>query len=543
MAKDVVYVDAEDDITDIIGKIKDSKETVVVVVPPKRVGALQSAVNLKLLAKTAREEDKKVVLISNNPAIEPLAAMAKIPLAHSLQSTPAIPEMSALEVDDDDVDVINGEKIPTVGDLDDAAKASTKAKGDGDEVLEGLDLDEPEEAPAKKSKKDKPKSKVPDFNSFRKKLILIISAVVLVVGFLVWALVFAPRATIVIATRLSNQSIAESVRLTTNQSEADPENGVLLARREELTKKSEVEFDPTGTKQVGEKATGTLTLSILRDYISGVTFPAGLVFSTNGFMYTSTEPAVFPSMTHEGATVVVRVQANNIGPDYNQAAGLGWTAADARLEVVGSSTMAGGDSRDVKTVTADDIEKARATLAATNEADVRSDLAQKFGDGFIVIDSSFNTSVKDPVSTPAVDEEAPARAKLTAETVFSIYGVDRAQVREFLTAKLDGTINEDDQMVFSYGDDSARFSQFMNPEGGQITARLEATAEIGPKIDEQYVKDIAKGKRYGEVQGQLESMSGVENVHVEFSFFWVRTVPRDDSRITVEFEAYGNNGN
>ena len=45
MQKDVIYIDIDDDITAIIGKIKKSKEQIVAIVPPKRNGAMQSAVN------------------------------------------------------------------------------------------------------------------------------------------------------------------------------------------------------------------------------------------------------------------------------------------------------------------------------------------------------------------------------------------------------------------------------------------------------------------------------------------------------------------
>ena len=49
--KDIIYIDVEDDITAIIGKIKESKEKIIALVPPKRIGVLQSAVNLRLLAR------------------------------------------------------------------------------------------------------------------------------------------------------------------------------------------------------------------------------------------------------------------------------------------------------------------------------------------------------------------------------------------------------------------------------------------------------------------------------------------------------------
>ena len=88
MNKDVIYIDVEDDITAIIGKVKSSKEKIVALVPPKRVGVLQSAVNLRLLQRTATQSDKRIVLITNNQALAALSAAASIPVAKNLQSKP-----------------------------------------------------------------------------------------------------------------------------------------------------------------------------------------------------------------------------------------------------------------------------------------------------------------------------------------------------------------------------------------------------------------------------------------------------------------------
>ena len=49
MNKDVIYIDVEDDITAIVGKVKASKERIIALVPPKRVGVLRSAVNMRLI--------------------------------------------------------------------------------------------------------------------------------------------------------------------------------------------------------------------------------------------------------------------------------------------------------------------------------------------------------------------------------------------------------------------------------------------------------------------------------------------------------------
>lgn len=118
MKKDVIYIDIEDDITAIIGKVKDAGSKIVALVPPKRIGVLQSAVNLKLLQKSASERGKHVVLITSDHSLNALAAGLKIPVAKNLQSRPEVPQLDAPKVADEEV--INGEEI-SVGEFAAAA--------------------------------------------------------------------------------------------------------------------------------------------------------------------------------------------------------------------------------------------------------------------------------------------------------------------------------------------------------------------------------------------------------------------------------------
>ena len=112
--KDVIYVDIEDDITSVIEKVKTAKTPIVALVPPKRIGVLQSVVNLKLLKRAAATAKKRVVLITNDQALIGLAAGVAMPVAKNLQSRPELPSMTAAKIDEDDV--INGEELP-VGEL------------------------------------------------------------------------------------------------------------------------------------------------------------------------------------------------------------------------------------------------------------------------------------------------------------------------------------------------------------------------------------------------------------------------------------------
>ena len=107
MNKDIIYIDVEDDVTSVIGKVRAANEKIVALVPPKNIGSLQSAVNLRLIQKAADNAGKRIVLITNNSGLTALAAVVKIPIAKNLQSKPEIPAAPEVPAAEDE-DVIKG---------------------------------------------------------------------------------------------------------------------------------------------------------------------------------------------------------------------------------------------------------------------------------------------------------------------------------------------------------------------------------------------------------------------------------------------------
>lgn len=188
MNKDVIYIDVEDDITAIISKVKSAKEKIVAIVPPKRVGVLQSAVNLRLLARAANQANKHLVVITNNPALSALAAAAALPVAKNLQTKPGLAEIPALDVDDGE-DIIDGAQLP-VGDHAKTAVTAAAVRTaipvkDNTGTDAAVDQIAKAAAPGAggtiASPKTKKGTKVPNFNMFRKKMVLIAGGGVLLI--------------------------------------------------------------------------------------------------------------------------------------------------------------------------------------------------------------------------------------------------------------------------------------------------------------------------------------------------------------------------
>lgn len=537
MNKDVLYIDVDDDITAISGKLKASKEKIVALVPPKRVGVLQSAVNLRILQRVAKQADKHLVLITNDQTLIPLAAAASLPVAKNLQSKPELPEVSALKVDEDD-DIIEGSELPVgehkkMGDTKQRAADKAAAAAIADKPLAT--------PPAKNATPKRPKSvqKVPNFNTFRKKFLIIGGLLLLLIAFLVWAIMFAPRATVEITAKTSEESLRTGVTLSETAS-TDAKAGVLRAVTVNDKQENAVEFTATGTREEGEAAAGTLTLTRSRG--GSVKVPVGSGFSNGDCTFVTSSEATVPggSLEFNGdgivpGTVDVKVRATSIGDQCNLSA----RSYSSTVDGVGArgGAMSGGSKRTLKIVTQSDVQKAAEQLATQNTDEKKAALQQKFGKDIKVIEGSFTTVGGDATPSPAVGQEAPdGKAKLSSSITYTLTGVANNELEKYLKNALESKLSkENNQRVYEAGTKEATFSDFAAAESG-ATVTVEAKGQVGPQLQDKEVKKRTVGKRFGDIQSDLKSIQGIDDVEVHFWPFWVNTVPEDEAKVTVQFK-------
>jgi hypothetical protein len=556
MNKDVIYIEPEDDITDILTGVKNSKAKIVALVPPKKTGVLRSAVNFKLLARTARESAKVVVLVTSDSALLKLAAVTGIPVAKNLQSKPEIPKSVALGGSKvAESDVIDGEEAAAI------TRSEKKTPGaDEGSAIESIDLEESEtedDGERGDKKKSKKRSVVPNFERYRKFIIAGAIALVLIVGFVVWALALAPSAQIIVSVRTTARPFTETISFTTDPNRQDPSDGVFLLEAEKLTKQTSVEFEATGEVDRGEKATGTLTLVRTAPMPDApIEVPVGTKFTRGNLVYASTEKATLRAPTAADCnfaginctslkltiTAEVKVAAETAGEKYNVAAATsGWASAVSGFSI-SSSAMAGGTTRLINVVSASDVTRAQEKLTSANTSEGRTELLGEFPAGLIAITASFKTEFEDPVVTPAVGEEVGDGVipKLVAKTTFSMFGVNRARIHEYIESKTEQAIaGEEGQTVYSTGvsynaDENKAFIESFREANGVYTARLKSNTKIGPEVTDQMVIDRSLGRKIGEVQSLLKSINGVSQVEIKTSFFWVTSVPNNINKVKVE---------
>lgn len=558
MAKDIIYIDVEDDITSIISKVKASKQKIIALVPPKRVGVLQSDVNLRLLQRNAEKDGKRIVLITNDTALKRLAGAAGIPVAKNLQSKPEIPEIPAISVDDNEI--IDGSSLP-VGDHEKSSKAAgsksatSKSTGAKKKSIKNDDLDDinlDDDVPTQSAKRvaspsNVKKAKVPNFDSFRKKLFIGIGAGVALIGLLVWMFVFAPAAKVIVTAKATDLPVTVRAILSEDKATSVEDNTiqsttVTLPESSEFSKKS-VQFNATGTKEVGEKATGTMRIKNQTN--KAITLPAGTGFSSGNYTFVSTE-----STTIQGSTSgsdgdfypakTISVVAVKIGADFNLSA-RSYTPSVSGI-VANGSDMTGGSSKQIKVVTQADVTAATDQIGQLSEADAKKALLASVSSDQIAITDSYTVNKSDIVVEPAIGAEASdGKGTVTLKAAYSVKAVAKSELKSFLTKKVDAEIKDSTTplKVYDYGVDSATLTEY-SVSGGQEKVKITAIAKTGPKLDPDEIKEQIKGKKAGEVIQTLEAIEGVSKVEVKFSYFWVTKVPNNPEKVEVEFKINQN---
>ena len=595
MNKDVIYIEPEDDITDIITKIENSKQKIVALVPPKKAGVFRSIVNIKLIAKAGVNAEKAVVLVTTDPSIIKLAAATKMPVTKNLQSAPSIPNAEEIEkieaaaqaetiVDEggkeevaeaEEVETLEAEAKPADKEVKEEEKAEakkdddkkaeakddekeTEAKKDDkakdDEKAPVIDKKEPEDD--KKSKKDKKSEKKVSSNPFiawvqKHKIVLIIggAALAALILILVWANVIAPAVTVNVTIRTTTANFSENVTFVEKLADEKASEGKFFIEQKKIESSAEVDFEATGKKNVGEKASGEIVVVYEFSSKGAVAIDKGLSVTIGGMAFVVSDTV---QLSWDGKisscenkddevegdhfwckkSIAVPVEATEPGEAYNVAA-----SSSCRI-VVGdvcypNAAMTGGTDETITVVQQSDIDAAKEKIKTSDEKANKAKLFSSVDDDDFIIENSYSQTVGEAVSTPAVGEkvEEGKKAKLSVKTVDSVYVIDKTKMEEFIKEKAKLA---EGYKIYEMNDPF--IENFTKTESGYI-GKLKTSYVSGPEVTAKDVVEMVKGKGLGTGRDDLtKAYSGISKVTTEVSFPWVTSFPNDENKITVNIE-------
>lgn len=228
----------------------------------------------------------------------------------------------------------------------------------------------------------------------------------LVSGFAFWW--FYPKAvvTVYIAPKLLSEKF--SVTLDPSGDSSDLDEKVLVAKVIDTNVSGEKTKSTTGTKTVGEKAKGEVTI-----YRSGseVTLSAGtefggpnnLKFSLDNDITLASGSAGTPGKTN------AKVTADGIGAQYNLASGTTFTVGNyssSDVEAKNESSFSGGSSSDISAVSEEDQDSLLEELQDELEEQAKGELSNEISSGTILIEDSLDVTVSSKSFSDKVGDEA-----------------------------------------------------------------------------------------------------------------------------------------
>ena len=566
MHKDTFYIEHEDDITDIINHIKASKQKIIALVPPKKLNVLRSSINLKLIARTAKVHDKAIVVVTTDPTLMKMAALSSRPFANNLNSRPTLPSefneadleypvkakkaspSDEIEINEKAAPLSSVSRVRTTN--EDAANHANTTSNLTKNSTMNLDSEEVAKDSEDEEADNQPK-KILTLDSLKNRIIIGVVAAVLLIGSFIWAFILAPAAKISVKIKTIAENFSENVSFVTDAKQAVSKDGKFFLETASLEKNSEVEFEATGEKNVGDRATGELRLIATFDMSTTTatasrpdvaTVPQGSAFAYRNLNFLTDQEVKISwdgsisncdAGRHNGKCQVAKtVKATAIegGAKYNiEAVSSGWQSSVAGVEGYANSAFKGGTDKIQKIVTASDITKAKEKLT---EADgVKEELFEKVPSDNIKIEDSYKKVTADPTSSPAVDQPTEnGKAKLTAKTTYSVNYVDKTAIEEYVKSVVSTRLGGD-QKIYETG--NIFIEKFQN-NNNSVTAKIKATLKTGPEVTEQSVLEKSLGKKVGEVTTLIKSINGVSDVEVNTSFPWVRQIPNDVNKVSIK---------
>lgn len=547
-AKETIYIDAEDEITAVIDKMRAAESKIIALVLPKRATTMQSIVNLKLLKRTAEEAKKSLVLITSERNLLPLAGAVGLHVAKTLQSKPAIPPVPKVseapenledEVDEEDVPI---DPHTSIGQL--AGHVATE------ETIE-LDNDAAEVLPSKSSKlngdkKQAKKLKVPNFDKFRLLIFAGIGVLLLMIVGGIFAFVILPKAKITIKTDTTSVSTDLLVTARTDAKSVDPTALIVPAVTKQLKKTDTEKAPATGQRDDGTKATGTVTILNCNKDHESVTVPAGSLLSTTNsgtaLAFVTNETVTIPQSNFTGSGVckndsskIVAVTAQNAGDKHNLSAHRQFSISISGLSGTDSSAMTGGTSKMVQIVSATDIESAkqkavdRITAAATNELK-----AQLAADNALVLTETFAASEPAVSSAPNVGEQA-SEVNVTVTITFVQLGAKKDDIKVLVENDAKKRIDTSKQAIQDNGVEKA-VVRVTEKSASEAKFQLQTIVVAGAQLDAPAIKKEIAGKKKGDTQRIILARPGIKDVNIDYSPFWVFSTPKQASHTTIIFE-------
>lgn len=332
---------------------------------------------------------------------------------------------------------------------------------------------------------------------------------VIVGGFLAWW--FLPKAEVTIYVSPKNLEDTLNISVDQNASGANYEESILPGKVISETVKGEKTKPTTGTKIIGDRAKGEVTL-----YRSGsqLTIPSGTQISASDLKFTlDNEVTIASGSAGTPGTAKVKVTASNIGSEYNLASGTTFSVGNylsSDVEAKSEADFSGGSSREINAVSEDDQESLEEELVNELTEDAKSKMEGTLSDEEYLVAESLKSEVVDRDFSAKAGDEATS-IRLSLEITVSALVIDKKALEEFSMKVLADEVPSN--YVLREDQIDLEFS-VAGEEDGVYQLEANIKANLLPDVDSEAIADYIKGKYPSVAEEYLNSIDGFERAEI-----------------------------
>jgi hypothetical protein len=539
----VLYVEPDDEITDLVEKIRRSgEEQDLVFVLPHRTKVLQSPLNLRLLQQYSRSFVKHTAIVSGDPRVQALAKTAGFPTYASVQAyergVEVVRPHSPVEPSPEDEDGRGPEGMAAIGS---GAAATAVAEAWTAAPVERAETPQRAERPLP-PRRTGPAPLPGKRGRDRRRAYYYLAGAVFLVGLLLLFLV-APSATVTITLTATPVNISNPIQGTTDANLASSPDHVLttVATADES---NQFQAKPTGQKTLpATTAAGEVVLQTDLKNVADFTIPKGTEFDSNTSpqikFYAPQDTVVHfgpadsngiatsnPIPIQDGkpegagnvpANTVTQWPGNPCGPN-GQYKGI---CAPSDLTATNPQPTTGGaDPKQVTTASGGDVQgwqKQIDDFKAQLTDKAKADMLAKAGPGKVVATDpggSGQTLTYEITPLPKPDDQyQPTTISVAVHGKAAYY--NPAEVKKVVLDDLTHLVAQGEQLAPNPNVPDPKITQAS--DDGTVIFSLSATGYSEPVIDVQGLKNRFTGKSQAEVKRIAKEVIGsqVQDVTTE----------------------------
>lgn len=528
---EVLYLEPDEEITSIIDKLKETPASSVALVVPKMATIFQSLVNLKLLKKEAEVLNKKIALVTSDSVGHNLASQVGIPVFKDVNTpTPLSAPPRQTPPSDEIIEI------------DLSLKNAPRPK-----VAVHHFQEEVSAAPSPQKEIPKPQTAGRRF-TLRKISPKFWAALILVLLILAAVYLLLPRTTVVLGVKTSPLEEQVEVNVDSGFKDENLELSILPGTYSQLEDKIEKKVSSSGKKNVGEKASGEITVSnktgnaVKISQSSRFQSTGGLIFLSNAEI---SVPAATASVDSEGNVRVnpgqatAKVTAENSGEKYNldpQKFTILDIDQSKRDNIFGQSQnkFSGGTTREITVVSKDDLENAKKELSDTLFQKLKEEIQKKVGKKRLLDDASSFELLEFSADSKENSEksEFTAQAKGKLKTLSFLEEDFRKLIVSLLQKKLPADrmllLQNEDEIIITVSQKEEDLSKM------KLSAKIKTRS--GPKLSEDSLKTEISGKKIALAQQTLENKPEIETAKITIAPSFFGKVSRLKRQVKIRFE-------